>query len=76
MAIPVFHISLHNLGLSVVEAAGTITDNQQIELIEELKILHDEGIVDLCKALHCPGGMITNPHTNQAGQPIVFQTLV
>jgi hypothetical protein len=59
-----------------VEAARTITDDQQIELIEELKIWHNEGIVDLGKALYCPGGMIANPHANEAGQPIVFQTPV
>jgi len=43
-------------------------------LIEELKIWHDEGIVDRGNALYRPGGMIANPRANEAGQPIVFQT--
>jgi hypothetical protein len=38
------------LGFSI-NAARTVTDDQEITLIEELKMLKDNNVVALCKAL-------------------------
>jgi hypothetical protein len=63
-----FRTTLRGLGFSI-DAARSITDDQEIATIEELSILDAEGVVDLCKALRRPGGTILNPNRNDPGQP-------
>jgi hypothetical protein len=46
-------------------AATNITNNQDVDSLDELKVLRDEDIVNLCKVVRRPGGMIPNP---QAGR--------
>jgi hypothetical protein len=68
MAVPAFRTSIRAIGFSA-EAARTITDDQEISSIEELKILMNNDVVKLCKALRCPGGTINNPNAQDVGAP-------
>jgi hypothetical protein len=66
-AVAAFRTALRAIGFSI-EAARTITDDQEISSIEELKMLFDNDVVELCKALRRPGGTIINPAAGQFGQ--------
>ena len=60
--------ALGRLGFSVT-AAAFITDQQQMETLEELEVLTDSEVENLCKVCHRPGGTIPNPNVGVAGQP-------
>jgi hypothetical protein len=49
-----------------------ITDEQDLNSLDEIRLLIDGKVKDLCTALHKPGGMITNPNA-AAGQPAQIQ---
>jgi hypothetical protein len=49
-------------------AVAAIVDKQGINLLDELHILKDEEIMNLCKVIHHPGGgQIANPNPLQQG---------
>jgi hypothetical protein len=56
-----------HLGCSLV-ASRAIVDEQGINSINELKILTDTEIENLCKVVHHPGGQVANPNAAKAGQ--------
>ena len=50
------------------QAAQAIVDDQGIDSIDELKILTDEEVENLCKVVRRPGGQVANPSAGQEGQ--------
>jgi hypothetical protein len=56
-----------HLGCSLV-AARAILDEQGINSVDELKIVTDTEIENLCKVVHRPGGQVANPNAAKAGQ--------
>ena len=59
--------ALERIGFSQ-QARTYIVNNQGIDEIEELRILTDEEVENLCKNVRRPGGTIPNPQAGQ-GQP-------
>jgi hypothetical protein len=55
-----------HMGYSQV-AATAIVDKQGIDSLDELHILKDEEITNVCKVIHHPGGQIVNPNPLQQG---------
>ena len=51
-----------------VEAAARIVDDQQIDSLEELRLLTDNEVENLCKTIRRPGGTVPNPAG--AGAPV------
>ena len=51
------------------KAAGFITDDQEMDTLDELKVLTNDEIESLCKVVRSPGGTIPNPNTGDTGQP-------
>ena len=51
------------------DAATMITDDQELDSVEELQILTDAEVENLCKVLRRPGGTISNPNAANQGQP-------
>jgi hypothetical protein len=51
-----------------VEAANLLTDDQGMNALEELALLTDEEVTNLCRVIRRPGGTIVNPNA-AAGQP-------
>ena len=50
------------------QAAQAVVDDQGIDSINELKILTDEEVENLCKAARRPGGQAASPSAGQEGQ--------
>jgi hypothetical protein len=49
---------------------NNITDVENIDSLEELKLLHSDDVLEtLCQTIHSPGGLIDNPNAGIAGQP-------
>ncbi len=68
-AVNALHTMYSRMGFNVAMASN-ITDNQDVNSLEELEILRDDEITNLCKALRRPRGLIPNPNPNVAeGQP-------
>lgn len=61
MAENALRASLTRIGFSAA-AARQITEVQNLNELEEIKLLQDDDVSNLCKALRRPGGMIPNPH--------------
>ena len=61
------HQAYVRLGFSQA-AAVAITDAQDISSIEELRILTNDEIDNLCKVIRRPGGTVPNPNAAMAGQ--------
>jgi hypothetical protein len=59
--LPALRTAFVRLGFSV-DAARQITDGQNIDTLEEVKLLQDTDVSDLCKALKRPGGTIPDPN--------------
>ena len=53
-------------------AATAITDDQNIDSLDELELLTEDEIESLCKALRRPGGTIANPDAANPGAPAVI----
>jgi hypothetical protein len=51
--------ALTHLGFSV-DGAVAITEDQGLDSLNEIKLLSDVEVADLCKALRCPRGQIEN----------------
>jgi hypothetical protein len=66
-AVNALHTMYSRMGFNVAMASN-ITDNQDVNSLEELEILRDDEITNLCKALRRPGGLIPNPNVAE-GQP-------
>ena len=66
--------ALGRLGFSVT-AAAFITDQQQMETLEELEVLTDSEVENLCKVCHRPGGLFPIQMLVWLDSPIPFQTL-
>jgi hypothetical protein len=49
--------------------AANITGVENIDSIEELKLLSSDDVETLCQMLCNPGGVVNNPNTGIAGQP-------
>ena len=49
----------------------SIIDDQDINSLDELKILRDDEISNLCKVLRWPGGLINSPNA-ATGQPVMI----
>ena len=47
--------------------AMLITDTQGMNNLEQFRLLDDDAAQNLCKAIHCPGGMMDNPAFAAAG---------
>ena len=60
MDLPALRTALTRLGFSN-QAATYITDVQQLDNLEEFRILTDSEVEDLCKTIRKPGGTIANP---------------
>ena len=55
---------------TTAEVANEITATQGIDTIEELRILTDDEVETLCRAIRRPGGLMLTPHTTlQVGPP-------
>ena len=52
---------------TTTEVANEITATQGIDTIEELRILTDDEVETLCRAIRHPGGLMPNPAFNAAG---------
>jgi hypothetical protein len=61
MAEKALRTALTQIGFSA-NAARQITNAQNLNYLEEIKLLCHEKVTDLCKELRCPGGMIQDPH--------------
>jgi hypothetical protein len=48
-------------------------DEQDLNSLDEIKLLIDDEVKDLCTALCKPGGMIPNLNAAAAGQPTQIQ---
>jgi hypothetical protein len=49
--------------------SNNITDVENIDSLEELKLLRSEDVETLCQTIHSPGGLVNNPNAGIAGQP-------
>ena len=49
--------------------ARFITDDQGLDTLDELKVLTNDDIENLCKVVHFPGGTVPNPNDRDPGQP-------
>ena len=52
---------------TTAKVVNEITAMQGIDTIKELCILTDDEVKTLCRAIHCPGGLMLNPAFNAAG---------
>ena len=52
---------------TTAEVANEITATQGIDTIEELRILTDDEVETLCRAIRRPGRLMPNPAFNAAG---------
>ena len=59
---------LVRLGFSL-NAAHSLTTDQGLSSLEELRLLTDGEVINLCKALRKPGGMAENPDAPPAQVP-------
>ena len=57
------------LGFSLV-ACDVPINVQYIDSLDELSILEDEKIENLCKLVCHPGGMMINPNVGAVGEPL------
>ena len=64
------HTMYSRMGLNAATATSII-DDQDFNSLEELKILRDDEITNLCRALRRPGGLIPNPNA-AAGLPALI----
>ena len=60
--------ALTRLGFSA-KGAGFITDDQGLDTLDELKVLTNDDVENLCKVVRRPGGAIPNPNAGDPGQP-------
>ena len=60
--------ALTRLGLSA-KAAGFITDDQELDTLDDLKVLTNDEIESLCKVVRSPEGTVPNPNAGDPGQP-------
>ena len=44
-----------------IAAATEITDNQGYDSLDELKLLNNADVIELCKVVQWPGGQVPNP---------------
>ena len=49
-------------------AQGMIVVGQQIDSLDELTLLTDDDVENLCKVIRRPGGTIENPNADEDGQ--------
>ena len=61
VAAAVIRSAFERLGFTA-DAANTIMGDQQIDTIEELRLLTDSEAENLCKVIRRPGGTIPNPN--------------
>jgi hypothetical protein len=62
------HAALTRVGFTAAVATN-ITDVENIDSLDELKLLSSDDVETLCKMLRNPGGMVNNPNVGVAGQP-------
>jgi hypothetical protein len=60
--------ALTHVGFTAPVAAN-ITDVENINSLEELKLLSSDDVETLCQTLRNPGGLVNNPNAGIAGQP-------
>jgi hypothetical protein len=65
--IPALRAALTRVGFTA-QVAQNITDVENIDSLEELKLLSAEDVETLCKTLRNPGGLVNNPNAGIAGQ--------
>jgi hypothetical protein len=63
--------AIGRLGFSVT-AATAIVDEQDINSVDELRLLSDDECTNLCKVVRRPGGTVANPQAGVAGQPALI----
>ena len=60
--------ALQRMGLTAA-AALLVTDDQEMNSLEEFAILKEDEVENLCKVIRHPGGTMANPNAGAAGQP-------
>jgi hypothetical protein len=65
-ALVAFRNALQTLGLSA-PAATYITGTEDIDSLDELEILDDTDIHNLCETVRNPGGLVPNPNAGAGG---------
>ena len=60
--------ALTRLGRSA-KGAGFRTDDQELDALDDLKVLTNYEIESLCNVIRRPGGTIPNPNAGAPGQP-------
>jgi hypothetical protein len=67
MYLAAMHQLFQHMGYYSQVAVRAIVDEQGIDSLDELHILKDKEITNLCKFIHDPGGQIANPNPLQQG---------
>jgi hypothetical protein len=67
-ALAALRTALARVGFTAPVAIN-ITDVENIDSLEELKLLSSDDVETLCKTLRSPGGLVNNPNAGIAGQP-------
>ena len=60
------HAALAHMGFAPV-VAMIVTDVKGMENLDEFHLIDNDGVDNLCKVIHRPGGQITNPVFAAAG---------
>jgi hypothetical protein len=60
--------ALQRVGVAA-PVTNNITDIENIDSLEELKLLRSDHVETLCQTIHNPGGLVNNPKAGIAGQP-------
>jgi hypothetical protein len=62
------HAALQRIGFAA-PVTNNITDIENIDSLEELKLLRSDDVETLCETICSPGGLVNNPNAGIAGQP-------
>ena len=68
MALPAIRTALTRIGFTQ-QAADFITDAQDMNSLDEFKLMTNKEVESLCKVVQRPGGTIPNPQAGDPGQP-------
>ena len=60
--------ALTRLGFSA-KVGGFITKDQELDTLDDLKVLNNDEIKSLCKVVRRPGGTVPNPNAGDPGKP-------
>ena len=66
--LPALRAALTRMGFSAASAQH-VTDQQELNTLDEFGLLDDDEVVNSCKVVRRPGGTIPNPDAGDPGQP-------